>query len=298
MDIALPLASHAGIFSACSSIPKRAMCTVCNCSRISRQWKFRDLARVRVIPVLLLARDGMVKTERFTRPKYLGDPINAVKIFNEKMVDELILLDIEATERGHVNFDRLGEIVSEAFMPVAYGGGIQSIEQCAELFKRGVEKVVINTAACERPQLVTEAAQRFGSQSIVVSVDTRHNLWKQRKVYIKGGKKETKFSPVEWAKRSEELGAGEIFLTSMEREGTFEGYDIELLRSVCVTLNIPVIANGGAASISNFQQAVIGGGCSAVAASSMFVFAAKGQGVLISYPSETELQERFWSRLA
>jgi cyclase len=240
----------------------------------------------------------MVKTVRFARPCYLGDPINAVKIFNEKMVDELILLDIEATVKARIDFDWIEEIASEAFMPIAYGGGITSIEQCAELFKRGVEKVVINTAACERPQLVTEAAQRFGSQSVVVSVDTRHNLWKQRKVYIKGGKKETKFSPVEWAKRSEELGAGEIFLTSMEREGTFKGYDIELLHSVCVAVDIPVIANGGAASISNFQQAVVGGGCSAVAASSMFVFAAKGQGVLISYPSECELQERFWSRLA
>jgi imidazole glycerol-phosphate synthase subunit HisF len=240
----------------------------------------------------------MVKTVRFARPRYLGDPINAVKIFNEKMVDELILLDIEATVKGRIDFDWIEEIASEAFMPVAYGGGIASIEQCAELFKRGIEKVVINTAAYERPKLVTEAAQRFGAQSIVISVDTRHNLWKQRKVYIKGGKKETKFSPVEWAKRSEELGAGEIFLTSMEREGTFEGYDIELLHSVCGAVNIPVIANGGAASVSHFQQAVVRGGCSAVAASSMFVFAAKGQGVLISYPSECELQERFWSRLA
>jgi cyclase len=240
----------------------------------------------------------MVKTVRFARPFYLGDPINAVKIFNEKMVDELILLDIEATVKGRIDFGWIEEIASEAFMPIAYGGGISSIEQCSELFKRGIEKIVINTAAYERPQLVTEAAQRFGSQSIVISVDTRHNLWKQRKAYIKGGKKEIKFSPVEWAKRSEELGAGEIFLTSMEREGTFEGYDIELLHSVCGAVNIPVIANGGAASISNFQQAVVRGGCSAVAASSMFVFAAKGQGVLISYPSERELQEHFWSRLA
>jgi cyclase len=256
------------------------------------------LARVRVIPALLLAQKGMVKTVRFARPCYLGDPINAVKIFNEKMVDELILLDIEATARGRIDFDWIEEIASEAFMPIAYGGGIVSVEQCAELFKRGVEKIVINTAACEQPRLVTEAAQRFGSQSVVVSVDTRHNLWKQRKVYIKGGKKETQFSPVEWATRSEELGAGEIFLTSMEREGTFEGYDIELLHAVCSAVDVPVIANGGAASISDFEQAVARGGCSGVAASSMFVFAAKGQGVLISYPSECELQERFWSRLS
>jgi imidazole glycerol-phosphate synthase subunit HisF len=239
----------------------------------------------------------MVKTVRFARPRYLGDPINAVKIFNQKMVDELILLDIEATAKARVDFNWIEQIVSEAFMPIAYGGGVNSIERCAELFNRGVEKIVINTAACERPQLITEAAQRFGSQSVVVSIDTRHNFWKRRKAYIKGGRKETKFSPVELARNSEELGAGEIFLTSIEREGTFGGYDIELLHSVCSAVEIPVIANGGAAAINDFERAVVQGGCSAVAAGSMFVFAAKGQGVLISYPSESELQEHFWSRL-
>jgi imidazole glycerol-phosphate synthase subunit HisF len=239
----------------------------------------------------------MVKTVRFARPRYLGDPINAVKIFNEKMVDELILLDIEATAKARVDFNWIEQIVSEAFMPIAYGGGVNSIERCAELFNRGVEKIVINTAACERSQLITEAAQRFGSQSVVVSIDTRHNFWKRRKAYIKGGRKETKFSPVELARESEELGAGEIFLTSIEREGTFGGYDIELLHSVCSAVEIPVIANGGAAGINDFERAVVQGGCSAVAAGSMFVFAAKGQGVLISYPSDSELQEHFWSRL-
>jgi imidazole glycerol-phosphate synthase subunit HisF len=240
----------------------------------------------------------MVKTVRFARPRYLGDPINAVKIFNEKMVDELILLDIEATAKGRVDFNWIEQIVSEAFMPVAYGGGINSVEQCAELFKRGVEKVVINTAACERPQLVAAAAQRFGSQSVVVSIDTRHNLWQRRKAYIKGGRKETNFNPVELASKSEELGAGEIFLTSIEREGTFGGYDIELLHSVGSAVGVPVIANGGAGSIKDFEQAVARGGCSAVAAGSMFVFAAKGEGVLINYPSASELQEQFWSHLA
>jgi cyclase len=255
------------------------------------------MRRVRVIPVLLLAQHGMVKTERFARSRYLGDPINAVKIFNEKMADELILLDIEATAKGRIDFDWLEDIVSEAFMPIAYGGGVNSIGQCTELFKRGVEKIVVNTAACERPQLIAELAERFGSQSVVVSIDARQNLWKRSKVYIKGGRKETKFGPAELARKSEELGAGEIFLTSIEREGTFGGYDIELLRSVCSALGVPVIANGGAGSIKDFEQAVVRGGCSAVAAGSMFVFAKKGEGVLISYPAESELQEHFWSRL-
>jgi cyclase len=239
----------------------------------------------------------MVKTERFARSRYLGDPINAVKIFNEKMADELILLDIEATAKRRIDFEWLEDIVSEAFMPIAYGGGVNSIGQCTELFKLGVEKIVVNTAACERPQLIAELADRFGSQSVVVSIDARRNLWKRSKVYIKGGREETKFGPAELARKSEELGAGEIFLTSIEREGTFEGYDIELLRSVCSAVGVPVIANGGAGSIKDFEQAVVRGRCSAVAAGSMFVFAKKGEGVLINYPSESELQEHFWSRL-
>lgn len=256
------------------------------------------MRRVRVIPVLLLAQSGIVKTERFARARYLGDPINAVRIFNEKMADELILLDIDATSKGEVDLDRLEDIVSEAFMPIAYGGGVNSIGQCVELFKRGVEKVVINTAAYERPQLIAEVAERFGSQSVVVSIDVRQNLWKRSKVYINRGRKETRFSPVEFATKSEELGAGEIFLTSIEREGTFEGYDVDLLHSVCNAVGIPVIGNGGAASFKDFERAVSLGGCSAVAAGSMFVFAAKGEGVLINYPSQPELQRHFWSHLA
>jgi len=255
------------------------------------------MRRIRVIPVLLLAELGIVKTKRFARPCYLGDPINAVKIFNEKRVDELILLDIEATSKGRVDFAWIEDIVSEAFMPIAYGGGINSVTQCAELFKRGVEKIVINTAACERPQLIAEAAERFGSQSVVVSIDARRNFWKQWKAYIKGGQKETKFSPAELARKCKDLGAGEIFLTSIEREGTFEGYDTEFIRAVSDAVGIPVVANGGAASVADFVRAVGQGGASAVAAGSMFVFAAKGEGVLISYPSESELQEQFWNRV-
>jgi cyclase len=256
------------------------------------------MRRVRVIPVLLLAQNGMVKTVRFARQRYLGDPINAVKIFNEKMADELVLLDIEATPEGRVNFDWVEDIVSEAFMPIAYGGGITSVAQCAELFKRGVEKVVINTAGCERPQLITDLAEHFGSQSVVVSIDVRQNLWKRNKAYIRGGRKQTNFGPVELARKAEELGAGEIFLTSIEREGTFGGYDIELVHAVSCAVGVPVIANGGAGGMKDFEQVVVCAGCSAVAAGSMFVFAAKGEGVLINYPAEFELMEQFWSRLA
>jgi cyclase len=255
------------------------------------------LTRIRVIPVLLLAQNGMVKTSRFTRPYYLGDPINALKIFNDKKVDELIVLDIEATTRGSINVDWVEDIVSEAFMPIAYGGGINSVNQCGELLRRGVEKIVINSAACEQPNLIKEAAQKFGSQAVVVSIDVKPNFWSRNKAYIRSGRKETKFTPVELAQRAEELGAGEIMLTSIAREGTFEGYDLDTLKAVSSAVTIPVIANGGAGSIAHFQEAVVNGKCSAVAAGSMFVFAAKGQGVLISYPSEAELEESLWSRV-
>ena len=256
------------------------------------------MTRIRVIPILLLAQNGMVKTKQFARPRYLGDPINAVRIFNEKRADELILLDIDATNRGRIEFDWISDIVSEAFMPIAYGGGINSLGQCVELFKRGVEKVVINSAISERPQLIGEVAERFGTQAVVASIDVKKNFWKKRKVYTHNGNKEAKAGPVELARKVEALGAGEIVLTSIEREGTFSGYDTDLLQSVSSAVGIPVVANGGAATPADFVLAVKEGGCSAVAASSMFVFAGKGEGMLISYPSESELQEQLWKRVA
>ena len=255
------------------------------------------MKRVRVIPVLLLAQSGMVKTERFAKPRYLGDPINAVKIFNEKRADELILLDIEATAKGRIEFDWVSDIVSEAFMPIGYGGGITSVAQAAELFKRGVEKVVINTAAAETTDLISDIAARYGNQAVVVSIDVKKNFWKKNRVYIRGGRKVAAGSAAELARRYRDAGAGEIILTSIDREGTIDGYDLALLESVAQAVDIPVVANGGAGSVRDFERAVVEGRCSAVAASSMFVFAKKGEGMLISYPTENELKEQFWSRL-
>ena len=255
------------------------------------------MRRVRVIPVLLLAQSGMVKTERFAKPRYLGDPINAVKIFNEKRADELVLLDIEATAKGRIEYDWISDIVSEAFMPIGYGGGISSVEQAAELFKRGGEKIVINTAAVDSPNLISDIAARYGNQAVVASIDVKKNFWKKNRVYTRNGRKEAGNDPGGLARRFRDAGAGEIILTSIDREGTFDGYDTALLESVAQAVDIPVVANGGAGSIADFERAVIQGKCSAVAASSMFVFAKKGEGMLISYPSENELQEKFWSRL-
>lgn len=255
------------------------------------------MRRLRVAPVLLLSRDGMVKTKSFANARYLGDPINAVKILSEKMADELILLDIEARARGRIEFDWIEDIVSEAFMPIAYGGGLTTLDQCAQLFARGVEKAVINTAAVERPLLISEVAERFGSQAVVVSIDVRRNFWNRQRAYIKGGRKETRFGPVELAQECERLGAGEIFLTSVEREGAFGGYDLDLLKTVTSAVGVPVVANGGAGSVDHFAPAVAEGGASAVAAGSMFVFAAKDQGMLINYPGQDELKTRFWSQV-
>jgi cyclase len=256
------------------------------------------MRRIRVIPVLLLAHNGMVKTRAFAKPHYLGDPINAVKIFTEKMTDELILLDIQATARRKIEFDWIENIVSEAFMPIAYGGGLSSLDQCAQMFKLGVEKVVINTAAVERPSLISELASRFGTQAVVVSIDARRNIWNRWKAYVRGACKRTKVSPVELAITCERLGAGEIFLTSVEREGSFRGYDLDLLKSVTRAVGVPVIANGGAGKIADFAPAIADGGAGAVAAGSMFVFAGNGQGMLISYPGQDELETEFWLRVA
>lgn len=255
------------------------------------------MKRIRVIPILLLAQGGMVKTERFSKARYLGDPINAVKIFNEKRADELVLLDIEATAKGRIEFDWISDIVSEAFMPIGYGGGISSVAQAAELFKRGVEKIVVNTAAVENPELISEIAGRYGNQAVVASIDVKKNFWKKNKVYTRNGRKEAAIDTVTLARRCRDAGAGEIILTSIDREGTFGGYDTTLLETVSGAVDIPVVANGGAGSIPDFERAVADGKCSAVAASSMFVFAKKGEGMLISYPPERELQEQFWSRV-
>lgn len=245
------------------------------------------MTRARLIPVLLLTADGIVKTRQFKSPRYLGDAINAVRIFNQKEVDELVLLDIEARAAGGPDFDRIEDIVSEAFMPVAYGGGIDSVEQCARLFRRGVEKVVLNTAAHDRPSLVTEAAARFGSQAVVVAVDARRG-WREHAAYVDGGRRKTGLHPADAAARAEAEGAGEILVTSIDREGTFEGYDLDLLRSVSSRVQVPVVAHGGAGSADDFRSA-LREGASAAAAGSLFVFAARGEGVLISYPSPSEL---------
>jgi cyclase len=241
--------------------------------------------RTRIIPVLLMIDGGLYKTEKFRNPKYIGDPINAVKIFNDKEVDELIILDISATKnRRGPNFVKIAEIAGEAFMPMAYGGGIHTFEDAKRVFDSGYEKIVINTASIESPWLIQEVASVYGAQSVVVSIDVKLNLFGKYKVFVKCGSKKTSLSPEQAASNCEANGAGEIMINAMHQDGTWEGYDLKLIQKVSNAVSIPVIACGGASCVNDLKMAVVRGGASAVAAGSMFVFQKKGMGVLISFP--------------
>ena len=248
----------------------------------------------RVIPLLLLKGRGLVKTVRFKEPVYIGDPRNAVRIFNEKEVDELPLLDIAATPKGRgPQFDLVREIVSEAFMPVAYGGGVRSVEDARALFSVGVEKVVVATAATEDPDFVARAADAFGSQSVVVCLDVKRTVFGRYEVLTHGGKKATRQNPVDFARRMEELDAGELVVNATDQDGTMAGYDLALLKDATGTVKVPVIACGGAGRLEDFSAAIHLGNASAVAAGSFFVFHGATRAVLISYPPPGDLRAAF-----
>lgn len=248
------------------------------------------MIRTRVIPVLLLLDEGLVKTVRFKDPKYVGDPINAVRIFNEKEVDELILLHISREQRKTgLPVKTMTTIASEAFMPLGYGGGISSMRDIYDVFQSGFEKAILNTAAWTNKSLVTTAAKEAGSQSIVVSLDVKKNLFGNYQVFVDCGSVATGINPVAYAKEMENLGAGEIIVNSIDRDGTQSGYDESLIASVASAVNIPVVACGGARGIPDFVSAVRSG-ASAVAAGSFFVFYGKHRAVLISYPEYAQLE--------
>ena len=251
------------------------------------------MLKTRVIPVLLLGEGGLVKTTKFKDPKYVGDAINAVKIFNEKEVDELIIVDILASEEGRepdMNF--ISEVANECFMPVCYAGGISNIEQIANIFKTGIEKVSLNSAVLKDLSLVTEAANIFGSQSIVVTMDVKKSFLGKYTVCSHRSKKSTGLNPIDYARKVEDAGAGEIMVYSINNDGVCDGYDLALIEEVSNSVGIPVIACGGAGKIEDFRLAV-DAGASAVAAGSQFVFVGKHRAVLITYPSIAELDALF-----
>lgn len=245
--------------------------------------------RPRIIPSLLLQEGGLVKTQKFDKPRYLGDPVNAVKIFNNKGVDELCILDISAPRTGgEPDYDLLHDIATEAFMPLSYGGGVHSLEQIQRLFAIGYEKVILNTALVETPDLIREAVAYAGSQSIVASIDVKTDVLGRSFCYIRGGREKTAFSPVRLARRAQELGAGEILLGSINRDGQMKGYDLSLVRSVADAVSIPVIASGGCGSMEDLQAVLEEGHAHAAAAGSFFVYYGRNRAILITAPSEEE----------
>lgn len=248
--------------------------------------------RPRIIPTLLIEDKGLVKTINFSKSRYLGDPINAVKIFNDKGVDELCILDIRATlEKRGPDFEYLEDIASEAFVPLSYGGGITTIEEIKRLFYIGYEKVIINTEFIKNPELIRDASKFAGSQSIVVSIDVKTEFLGRRNCYIKSGTEKIKINPIELAKMAEEYGAGEILLNSITKDGTMSGFDLDLIKKVSGSVSIPVIACGGAKDINDLKLALKDGKADAVAAGSMFVYYGKQKAVLINYLEEKEIEK-------
>ncbi len=247
--------------------------------------------RPRIIPTLLIDDRDLIKTIQFSKRTYLGDPVNAVKIFNRKGIDEMIILDIGATRNNkEPDFEFLKDIASEAFMPLGYGGGIKTVAQVQRLLAIGYEKIVINTELIKNPHMVAEAAKVFGSQSVVASIDAKM-VQDKYKCYIDAGTKQIDISPVELAQRAERLGAGEIVINSIDRDGMMSGYDINLVRSIVEVVKVPVIAIGGAGGINDLKDVLKNGHAHAAAGGSMFVYYGRLKAVLITAPSEKELAD-------
>lgn len=249
------------------------------------------MPRIRIIPCLLLRGNGLIKTRRFKDPVYIGDPVNAVRIFSEKEADELVLLDVDASREGREpNYSLIEEIASECFMPVAYGGGIRTLAQVRTILRCGIEKVVINSVTAESTGVISQAAETFGSQAVVAAVDVKKSLLGGYRVVVKSATEDLRLGLHEHVQRLVAAGAGEIFLNNVDRDGMMAGYDIELLKSVTGRVAVPVVACGGAGSMAHLVEAIRAGGASAVAAGSLFVFHGKHKAVLISYPTGTVLE--------
>ena len=244
----------------------------------------------RFIPCLLLKDNGLVKTVNFKNPKYVGDPINTVRIFNEKEVDELIFLDIDATPLNkEPNYKMLSEIADECFMPLAYGGGIRTFEQAQKIFSIGIEKVVINSYNHKSLELISQISKVYGSQAVVGVIDVKRSFLGKKEVVYSSANTKGKFSVQEWVAQLEKAGVGEIMITSVDREGTWSGLDIELIQQVTSISKVPVIAHGGAGNADHLRDAISVGKANAVAMGSMVVYQKKGFGVLISFPDRSVL---------
>ena len=246
--------------------------------------------RPRIIPVLLLKGNALVKSKGFKDFRYIGDPINAVKVFNDLKADELVFLDIEATkEKRTISTELVRQVGEEANMPFAVGGGIKNLDEIQNIIAKGAEKVIINTCAVENPKFIREASDNFGSSTIVVCIDVKKKFFSGNVVWSNSGSKSSKYSPKDFAKLMEENGAGEIIIQSINKDGTMSGYDLDLIKEISTTVTIPVVALGGAGNLEDMIEGYKKGFASALAAGSLFVFQGPKKGVLINYVENSDL---------
>ncbi|MDR6158513.1 cyclase [Chryseobacterium sp. SLBN-27] len=247
------------------------------------------MLRPRIIPSLLIQDNGLVKTVNFKNPKYVGDPINAVRIFNEKEVDELAIFDIDATVKGlEPNYSLIERIANQSRMPLCYGGGVKTVEQAQKIFGLGIEKIALSSAVLQNPQLITQIAERVGSQSVIVVLDVKKKLFGGYEVYTHNGKKSTGINPFKFAEEAQKLGAGEIIINSIDQDGVMKGYDIALIDKIREKISLPLTVLGGAGSLNDIKQVIDRHGIIGVAAGSLFVFKGVYKAVLINYPSFEE----------
>lgn len=250
------------------------------------------MLKARVIPCLQLIDDSLVKTVKFDNHGYIGDPINTVRIFNELEVDELCFLDIRASvQNREPNIELLHQIADECFMPLSYGGGVRSFEVAQKILSIGFEKIVLNTCAYRTPNLVKKISEHFGTQAVIGSIDVKKSMWGKYQVYINDGTEKLSIDPVQWAQKLEELGAGELLVTSIDRDGTWSGYDIDIVKKISQSVKVPVIANGGAGNVKHIGDVVKNGHASAAALGSMVVYQKKGMGVLVNFPDKHLLEQ-------
>ena len=252
------------------------------------------MLRPRIIPSLLLQDKGLVKTINFKSPKYVGDPINAVRIFNEKEVEELDFFDIDATALGkEPDYSLIEKLANQSRMPLCYGGGVKTVEQAQKIFGLGVEKIALSSAVIQNPHLVTQIADCVGSQSVIVVLDIKKKLFGGYEIYTNNGKKSTGINPIKFAKELEALGAGEIIINSIDQDGVMKGYDMNLIDKIAESISIPLTVLGGAGSLSDIEKVIDKHGVIGVAAGSLFVFKGPYKAVLINYPSQIEKNRVF-----
>jgi cyclase len=252
------------------------------------------MLRPRIIPSLLIQDNGLVKTVNFKNPKYVGDPINAVRIFNEKEVDELTVFDIDATVlKKEPNYSLIERLANQSMMPLCYGGGVKTVEQAQRIFSLGIEKIALSSAVLQNPKLITEISDRVGAQSVIVVLDVKKKLLGGYEVYTHNGKKATGINPFKFVEEAQKLGAGEIVINSIDKDGVMKGYDLDLIAKVREKITLPMTVLGGAGSLDDIEKVIDQHGVIGVAAGSFFVFKGPYKAVLINYPTQLEKNKIF-----